>query len=182
VNFTLMRHGETVAGSRYCGSTDTPLSERGLAQMRTAVRGRRWDRVVSSPLRRCAEFARLLAQDLAVPCHQERRLREIHFGDWEGRSAAELIELAPESLRRFWENPLDHPPPGAEPLPELQARVLDAWAELIRDGGGSTLLVTHGGPIRVLLAHFAAWPLSGLLQIEVAHAALIDVAAAANAE
>ncbi len=175
---SLLRHGATTAGNRYCGSTDTALSEQGWAQMWTAVAGRRWDRILSSPLRRCADFAARLGGNLAVPCGVDPRLREMHFGEWEGCSAAELMERAPDALSRFWKNPLEHPPPAAEPLPQLRARVSQLWRELADAGGDqSLLLVTHGGPIRVLLAERAAKPLSGLLDIEVGHAQLFDLTA-----
>lgn len=170
---SLLRHGATAAGQRYCGSTDPALSEDGWAQMWAAVQGRRWDRILSSPLRRCSGFARQLAQKLGVTLSEEPRLREMHFGAWEGLSAAELMEQAPDALSRFFTNPLEYPPPGAEPLLQLQGRVLELWHELT-GGAGSLLLVTHGGPIRILLATFAARPLSELLQFEVGHAALFE--------
>ena len=172
---SLLRHGATRAGNRYCGSTDAALSEQGWAQMRAAVQDRRWTRILSSPLQRCAAFAQCLADELAVPCAEDARLREMHFGDWEGRSAAELMERAPDALRRFWEDPARYPPPGAEPLPELQSRVLALWRELAAaDTVESVLLVTHGGPIRVLLAELRGQPLNSALQIEVPHAALFE--------
>jgi len=67
----LLRHGETEGGARYWGRTDVPLSSRGWRQMRTAVTGRSWDLIVSSPLRRCATFAEALAEEIAVPCTLE---------------------------------------------------------------------------------------------------------------
>jgi broad specificity phosphatase PhoE len=177
-----MRHGATTAGQRYCGSSDVALSEAGWAQMRAAVAGRRWGGILCSPLRRCADFAQELARELALPCAEDARLREMHFGTWEGRSAAELMQRDAEALRRFWEDPLQHPPPGAEPLVEMQARVLAAWRELVAaDNTASLLLVTHGGPIRILLAELRGLPLDSALQIEVGHAALFETDAALRA-
>lgn len=180
---SLLRHGVTTAGNRYCGSSDAALSEQGLAQMWDAVHGRRWQRIVSSPLQRCVVFARLLAQRLEVACLEDSRLREMYFGEWEGYSAAELMERTPEVLGAFWKDPLAHPPPGAEPLPALRARVLAFWHELAAESDdGEVLLVTHGGPIRILLAEFSSRPLSRLMEIEVGHAELFDTSASMRAE
>ncbi|MGV8769605.1 histidine phosphatase family protein, partial [Pseudomonas aeruginosa] len=60
----------------------------GWAQMRTAVEGGRWDLLVSSPLQRCRAFAEELAQRQGIELELENDLRELHFGAWEGRSAA----------------------------------------------------------------------------------------------
>ena len=175
---SLLRHGETTAGDRYCGHSDVRLSPRGWLQLCEAVEGRRWERIISSPLRRCAEFARLLAQDLDVPCEVDERLRELHFGEWEGRSAAELQQQCPEALGRYWQDPATHTPPGAETLAQLRARVLGFWGELAPVAGDERVLViAHGGPIRILIAEFAGLPGGNPLQIEVPHAQLIDASA-----
>jgi alpha-ribazole phosphatase len=63
----LLRHGETDGGTRYWGRTDVALSSKGWQQMRTAVAGRAWDLIISSPLRRCAAFAEALAEKIGVP-------------------------------------------------------------------------------------------------------------------
>ncbi|MGH8587449.1 MAG: histidine phosphatase family protein [Gammaproteobacteria bacterium] len=79
-----------------------------------------------SPLARCADFARALARRRSIPLEVNEDLREMHFGTWEGRTAAELMERYPEALSRFWRDPLNHPSPGAEPLARLRARTLAA--------------------------------------------------------
>jgi alpha-ribazole phosphatase len=178
----LLRHGATLTSGQYCGSTDVALSEEGRRQMWAAVDGYEWHRIVSSPLRRCADFAAALAARLAVPFLEDPRLREMHFGDWEGRSAADLMHSAPDALRRFWEDPFTDAPPRAEPLEALRTRVLALWEELITgDTDERVLVVTHGGPIRILLAEFFSQPRTRLLEIKVAHAALIDTGALRSA-
>jgi broad specificity phosphatase PhoE len=187
VCITLLRHGATVAEGRYCGSTDVVLSERGWAQSWAAVAGGAWDRIVTSPASRCAAFAEALAVQLAVPCRRDARLREMHFGAWEGRSASELMATDADALRRFWEDPLRYPPPQSEPLAELRARMMSCMCELsVADDtnaeSGRTLVVTHGGPIRLMLAALAGMPLSHMVRIEVPYAARfeIDVSALAR--
>lgn len=168
----LLRHGETEGGSRYRGSIDDPLTPRGRAAMRAALgEAHDWDRIVSSPLRRCADFARDLAQRHGLPLAIDARLREIHFGDWEGKTASDLLATQPEAVTRFWNDPVSHPPPGAEDVRALEARVLLAWEELVtRHAGEQLLVVTHGGPLRIILGRVQGLTLMESLRLEVAQA------------
>lgn len=180
----LLRHGEADGGARYRGTTDDALTAAGWEQMWAAVNADvRWDGIVTSPLRRCAEFARALARQRSIPLTFDERLAEMHFGAWEGRSAAELMSTDPQALARFWDDPATHTPPGAEPLARFAARVLAAWHGIVRDHPGRRiLLITHGGVIRVILCHVLGRPVERLLDFDVGHAALYRVRAAIDAE
>lgn len=173
----LMRHGETGGGSRLRGSSDDPLTATGWRQMCAAAGDDdRWQAVVTSPLVRCAEFAAALARRWNLPLETDARLREIHFGEWEGRSVRELWAEDPDALTRFWNDPVAHPPPGAEPVPEFRWRVLAAWREhLRRHAGRRVLVVSHGGPIRVILGEVRGLPLGELLKLEVVHAGVTRI-------
>lgn len=173
----LLRHGEVEGGNVYRGRTDDPLNAMGWVQMRAATDGLCcWDLVIASPLRRCAAFAEAVAREQGLPLALEANLAEIDFGDWEGRSAAELMAECPAALGDFWRDPVNHPPPGGERLSHFQRRVVAAWESLCqRHAGKRLLLVTHGGVIRMLLCHLQDWPLDRLLQIEVGQAALFGL-------
>jgi alpha-ribazole phosphatase len=178
MNFVgLLRHGEAQGGNVYRGRTDDPLSETGWAQMNLAMAEfEQWDRIVSSPLRRCAAFAGEFAHTLGIPLVLEGGLAEIDFGRWEGCSAAELMETSPLALADFWRDPLNHPPPGGEPLVRFRERVVETWETLWRNHTGERLLlVTHGGVIRMLLCHLQGRSLDRFLEIEVKHAALFGL-------
>lgn len=98
----LLRHGETELGGGLRGSLDDALTELGWQQMRAAVAdGGPWERIVSSPLQRCARFSEELAQRLSLPMQLEPGLQELHFGDWEGHSPAQLMETDAEGLGLF---------------------------------------------------------------------------------
>jgi alpha-ribazole phosphatase len=171
----LLRHGETVGSPRFCGAMDDPLTELGWAQLREAVKreGVEWQRVISSPLSRCADFARDLGEQLALPVALDERLREMHFGDWEGRSAAELMTTDAEALSLFWDDPVSNTPAGAEPLLVFQARVLAAWRDILaRHPGERILLLSHGGVVRTLLCHLREHPVARLLEFDVRHASM----------
>ncbi|MHA3738240.1 alpha-ribazole phosphatase family protein [Pseudomonas sp. Eth.TT006] len=170
----LLRHGETELGGGLRGSLDDALTEKGWAQMRAAVvGGGPWDRLVSSPLQRCARFAAELGEQLNLPVHLDKALQELHFGAWEGQSAAALMATDAEALGRFWADPYAFTPPQGEPVSEFASRVLGAVARLHQAYAGErVLLISHGGVMRLLLAQARGLPREQLLNVEVAHAAL----------
>ncbi|TBU97328.1 histidine phosphatase family protein [Stutzerimonas kirkiae] len=173
----LLRHGETLQGGGFRGRIDDALSEAGWAQLHEAVAmGSGWQRIISSPLRRCADFAIHLANERGLPLELADDLRELDFGEWEGRTAAELMDGQSEALGRFWDDPYAFTPPGGEPLAVFQARVLDGVRALVRRHAGQRLLlVTHGGVMRLLLAQARGLPRQRLLQVEVGHAGLFGL-------
>lgn len=159
--FDLVRHGEPAGGPMFRGSQDDPLSDTGWQQMRSAIGpDEEWDLVLSSPLLRCQEFARDLAAQRKLPLEIEDRFREINFGAWEGRTAAQIMEQTPDALRQFWSNPLECPPPGGEALADFRARISEAWNHWHQQAAGKrVLLVCHGGVIGMLLAEVMSIPL-----------------------
>ncbi len=177
LHLDMLRHGETVTGGGFRGRLDDELTDVGWQQMRQAVANAGpWDRIVSSPLRRCAAFAAELAEQHHLPMELEPDLRELDFGEWEGRTAADLMVDQSEALGRFWENPYSFTPPGGEPLPEFEARILTAIERLTdRYAGERILLVTHGGVMRLLLAEARGLPREQLLQVEVGHGAMFGL-------
>lgn len=171
-DISLLRHGEAAGGARYRGVTDDPLTAAGREQMWTAVGDEcRWDGIVSSPLARCAEFARALAQRHSLPLRFDSRLSEMNFGSWDGRTAAEIMQTDATALSDFWNDPWRHGPPGGESLAQLRARVLAGWRDIVQEHR-STLVVSHGGPIRLMLCEARGHPIEQLLDIEVSLASL----------
>ncbi len=168
----LLRHGETVGGSCYRGSRDDALTAEGWEQMRRALGDDGpWTRIVSSPLLRCCTFAEDLAQRYTVPIEVDDRLREIHFGDWEGKTAEELLVTDREHITRFWKDPEGYPPPGGEEFATFQKRVLEAWQQMTTHVAREHfLIVTHGGPIRVILGQVLGLAWSAAMQLPVPHA------------
>jgi alpha-ribazole phosphatase/probable phosphoglycerate mutase len=173
----LIRHGEPVGGKKYRGQTDDPLSEKGWAQMRASVGAHRpWQCIVSSTLSRCSEFARELAQQHALPLELDDRFKEIGFGAWEGRTAEQLRAADPLAYARFFDDPVQHRPPGAEPLHEFRDRVLAAWNELLeRHAGRHVLVVAHAGVIRMVIRHVLDVPLERMYRIHVGNASVTRV-------
>ncbi|WP_439868325.1 alpha-ribazole phosphatase family protein [Pseudomonas syringae] len=182
LHLDLLRHGETELGGGLRGSIDDALTESGWQQMRAAVAGGGpWTRIVSSPLQRCARFSEELAQRLSLSLHLEPGLQELHFGDWEGHSPAQLMETDAEGLGLFWADPYAFTPPNGEPVLDFSNRVLSAVERLHQAYAGErVLLVSHGGVMRLLVAQARGLPREQLLQVVVGHGALLSIQVAAD--
>ncbi|KAB0483093.1 alpha-ribazole phosphatase [Pseudomonas reinekei] len=182
LHLDLLRHGETELGGGLRGSLDDALTEKGWQQMREAVLAQGpWDRLVSSPLQRCARFAQELGGQLGVPVALEKDLQELHFGAWEGQSAAALMKTDAEALGLFWADPYSFTPPQGEPVADFSLRVRTAVARLQSTYVGErVLLISHGGVMRLLLAQARGMPREQLLNVEVGHGALFSLSVDAD--
>ena len=153
MRISLLRHGKTEADGIYRGHTDVALTAHGLAQMQQAYAGFSLpiDYLVSSQLQRCAQFAELIAPKEQL----DERFQEISFGDWDGKSRAEIWHKQPEAVSAFWNNPMESSPPNGESVSQLQSRSMEALHEhvacAITQKCEHMLLVTHGGVIRAIL-------------------------------
>jgi len=163
----ILRHGETSGGNIYRGITDQPLTIKGWQQMQNAIAEKKhWRKIISSPLLRCSDFASYLSKQLNIPIAFDKRLQEMNFGDWEGLSAEQINQQTPYELAQFWNDPVRYPPPNGEHLLSMQQRIIGAWNEII-SYNKDTLVITHGGPIRIILCHINKIPLNKVLSLEV---------------
>lgn len=162
LTLVLVRHGESEhnAAGRYQGHADAPLTRAGRAQA-LALRERLARlttsepvRVVSSDLGRARETAEIVMPDRAITF--DSRLRELHFGAFEGCSHETCLAMHGALYRSWLIGPSSVRPPGGETLAELEARVLD-WLDT-QPPDGVTIAITHGGPVFVLLARLLDIP------------------------
>ncbi len=150
----LVRHGETEWArlGRHTSRTDVPLTENGREQASALGRrlaGARFALVLTSPLSRAAETARLAGFDgVAIV---EPDLREWDYGALEGRLTAEIREDYPGWS--IWTGPW----PEGETAEEVGARA-DRVLDRIRAADGDVLLFSHGHLLRVLAARWLGLP------------------------
>lgn len=152
----LVRHGETVWSreGRHTGRTDIPLTDRGRDDARsvaTALAGRRFARVLVSPLRRAREtcaLAGLAGQEELCPA-----LMEWDYGDYEGLTSAQIGERRPG-----WSLWRDGCPNGESPA-DVAARA-DSVIAGIAGTEGDVAMVAHGHLLRVLAARWIEQPAS----------------------
>lgn len=168
----IIRHGEPVGGRRYRGhSVDDPLTEKGWRQMQASVPDSpRWQHVISSPLKRCLAFSRQLANDLNIPCSVVDDFREIGFGEWEGKTPDEILARDSDALLRFYQDPVNNRPEGAESLSSFSERVWRAYQNIAeKHKGQHVLVVAHAGVSRAVIANILKMSLCdvySLLKIE----------------
>lgn len=147
-SLTLIRHLPTAGNieRQYIGWTDesiVPVDKQTQLPWQPSV-------VYGSDLRRCRESAALYFPNAFY--ESDARLRESFFGDWEGKTYDMLKE---NSRYRDWLiQPAVNKPPNGESLHEVETRVLAALDDL-PGGEENCFVVTHGGPIRILLTKFS---------------------------
>ena len=146
--FWLVRHGPTHAKAMI-GWTDLPADLSDTAALQRLDAHLPPDApVVSSDLSRAITTADALGPRPRLP--HDPHLRELHFGQWETRSFAEVDAEAPAQIRAFWETPGTSRPPGGESWNDLTTRT---WAALDRLQGQAPdlIIVAHFGPILAAL-------------------------------
>lgn len=151
-----IRHGETTwnVDTRIQGRLDIPLNDTGRRQseqMARALADNPITAIYASDLARAWETAQYLGRALHVEVTREEGLRERGFGEFEGKTYAEIEALLPEQSRRWRKRDPEFAPPGGESLLTLRHRVTEAAERLAaRHPGELIALVGHGGVMDVL--------------------------------
>ena len=179
----LARHGQSVSNAvrRFQGVQDVALSDLGALQAEAlgrAIRLRRIAAVYTSPLERARRTAEIAVEGLGVPLVPVDDLRELSLGEWEGRTVEEIRALPGDPYDRWVRDPVACLPPGAEPLPAVQARVVSAMAGIAaaHPNGQQVLVVCHGGVISAYLAHCLGLPLSSIWRLTLSNGSITEVA------
>ncbi|MCB8890217.1 histidine phosphatase family protein [Vreelandella malpeensis] len=166
VELLVVRHGITSWNleRRYQGQRDIellfPEAEPGLVALKAALEGERVDAIYVSDLTRCRQTLEWVKPPGAARVYIEPRLRELDFGEFEGKVYDELKALA--HYRAWIDSAGELKIPGGESAGELRAR-LNAWlAEVAINAREQrhekVLVVTHGGVIRELRRRFEDAP------------------------
>ena len=165
----VLRHGDVEGGRKYRGQLDDPLSELGWKQLRaTTANKQNWQHIITSPLKRCAEFAEELAQAHSLPLQRKYEFKEVSFGLWEGKTAEELLNTEPDNIKKYWNDPIKTTPPQGENLLDFEKRVIDGWKNVLTDFQGKhILIVSHAGVMRMILCHILGMPLTALFKLDV---------------
>jgi broad specificity phosphatase PhoE len=153
-----LRHGQTAMSRAdvFCGGQlDPPLTEDGLAMAEAfaqAYRHVEWRAIYSSPLNRAMSTAAPLARLLAMPVESREELAELHYGQWDGKTADEISRTNHVEYERWVADPAWNPPTGGETAVALAQRMTRAVEEIAAAyDGGNVLVVSHKASIRVVL-------------------------------
>ncbi|SMF73261.1 alpha-ribazole phosphatase [Paenibacillus uliginis N3/975] len=153
-----IRHGKTQwnKDKRYLGHTDIGILQESLTELlpvKNALEGRTFHKIFCSDLKRCRETLDWIYSASTDSVVFDNRLREMDFGDWEGKTYDQLKHY---SIYREWlDNPQSVTPPGGEAWEHFQGRLADFMNSLtcwVKEEGkdNHVLMVTHGGVIRQL--------------------------------
>jgi probable phosphoglycerate mutase len=165
-----VRHAacESVGRGLAADRPDPGLDARGVDQTRDLARGlcsTRLDAVYSSPRERARQTAAAIAKPRGLDVRIVDGFREIGFGEWAGRSFAELAERPAwsrwNSFRSF------ERPPGGESMAEVQARAVGEVERMAGDWPeGQLAVVSHADVIKVVLAYFLGMPIDFHARLE----------------
>jgi probable phosphoglycerate mutase len=153
-----IRHGETAwnASTRIQGHTDIPLNEHGQRQAQLLAQALAQadplDAIYSSDLQRALATAQALAEQTGARLVTHVGLRERAFGDFEGRSFAQIEQEMPEQAQLWRTRVPDWTPPGGgESLLVMQQRVMATVNALAQQHLGQQIaVVAHGGVLDLL--------------------------------
>ena len=158
----VIRHGPTEwnRDKKLQGMSDIPLSAAGqeaVAQWRVPAEFQGW-RWIASPLTRAQQTARLIGAPADL--QTEPLLREMSFGEWEGRTIAELLSQGGADFQALADKGLDMQPPGGE-SPRMVIERLKLLCRRVAEERVDTIAVCHKGIIRALLALATGWSMLG---------------------
>ncbi|MBN1415916.1 MAG: histidine phosphatase family protein [Bacteroidales bacterium] len=161
----LVRHGETHWNleQRLQGQLDSPLTEEGIRQA-TAMAGKlsgiRFDAIYSSDLERARHTAQIITSRFdRITIRYDNRIRERHFGSFQGLTWKEIAEKFPdEAARELSRDPMNKAP-GGESKHQLLARTVDFFDDIATGHPGERVLViSHGGVLNVWIRHVLQLP------------------------
>jgi ribonuclease H / adenosylcobalamin/alpha-ribazole phosphatase len=180
----LARHGATRLSleKRFSGEggEDVPLAPVGERQAEALaaelVERGPLDLVVASPLLRARQTATIVAHAAGVEVEVDDGFAECAFGDWDGRSFAEVLRRWPVELEA-WLASTDVAPPGGESFAHCRRRVDAARTRLLeRHPGRRIALVSHVSPIKLAVGLAIDAPLHSLFRMELAPCSITSIA------
>jgi alpha-ribazole phosphatase len=157
------------------GHFEVPLTDT-FSQELEAIKNQlpeNFDSVYSSPSTRCT----LLAQQITLDFITDQRLTELHFGDWEGETWDTVNEA---DLQLWMDDFVNVVVPGGESMVQMNTRVLSFWDELLSSSAQNIAIVTHGGVIRLILAHLRNVALANAFEIKIGYGEVVKLFIPAN--
>ena len=178
----LVRHGLTDWNTqqRFCGHSDIPLSAQGRVQATWLAEQLQKETIAAmytSDLVRAFETAEIIAnkRTQAIQIRVSALWREIDFGDWEGLTYTQIVEQFKDQPG-FFTDPEHYSPPNGESLAHMQQRVKDALSAIVHSddspAAGDVVIVSHGGPLRILLCNILGMPVQRQWQLRLDHGSL----------
>lgn len=169
----LIRHASSGRDGHLDGRTDPPLDAGSCDALCERYTGLHWARVLSSPRQRALATAAALALPRGVEVMAEEEWEELDFGDWDGQA---LHDLPVAQLSAFHHDPHANPPPHGESWGHFERRIARALHRLLDDPDPpATLVVSHGGPLRMVLSQVCGLPMALCWALRIDHGTRVQL-------
>jgi len=167
----LIRHGETdyTLQRKYCGHENVALNATGIEQakyLRSKLKNIKIDMLFSSDLKRAFQTAKIAFPKRIIL--KRRGLREINFGQFSGLTFEEANKSYPKIYSTWLNNPIKAKIPNGENFSDFAERIERCFKAVLRQNSKKTVvLVSHGGPIRIIILKILQKSLDKFWDIEV---------------
>jgi len=175
----LVRHTRVALSGQYCyGISDIGLADsrhEDIQQVVTELSGIHFDRIYTSPLKRCKALASAINRTADV----EDALMEMDFGDWELKKWSDIDR---ERLNAWMNDFVNVAPPNAETYLDFSRKSVAFFNELAAGSAAKdkALLIAHSGPIRAIICHVLNLALSRAFNFEVDYGGISKIEVADN--
>ncbi|WP_129690990.1 histidine phosphatase family protein [Gottfriedia acidiceleris] len=179
----LTRHGETVWNieNRLQGSKDSELTASGISDAKLLSKKLAkvsFSKIYTSSSKRAVTTAHILKNNPSIPIIEEDDLKEINFGDWEGKTKKEINECFENEFESLWKTPhlYDHSRNQGESLLDLRERVGNVIQNIIKSNEeGNILIVTHAVVLATIVAHLKQSPIEKLWDLPYVHGTSLTI-------
>ena len=175
MNLLLVRHGLTDWNEegRLLGRIDIGLNARGREQVSALagiLAGLPISKVFSSPQQRAVETATPIADGLGLAVEAEPGIDEVWLGGWQGKLISEV--RGDPDLERYLEDPT-YVCDAIEPIVAVQERMVAVTERLrVEHDGDTVVLVSHGDPLRLIVAHYLSMPIAAYRSLSAENASV----------
>jgi alpha-ribazole phosphatase len=168
---------------RFLGQTDNALSAEGLMQAENLARElakHQISAIYSSDLLRASQTASIIAAKFNLPVKTEKRLREIHMGDWENLTFAEVRSKYLNEYDKRGKDLARYRRPGGESFTDVRDRALAGFNEIVLSSTGNVVVVAHAGVNRVILCGLISVPIQDMFTIKINYASAYEISVIEN--
>lgn len=176
----LLRHGHCSDQAWLRGRVDSVLSQKGRLQIQAALnqltaQKRHYDQIICSPAQRCQLFDQAWLNLQTADISLNKSWQERDFGILDGLSFQAVEQQYPTELQAYLNAPFTYAVSQAEHFETFQKRIHQAWSNLIQTNNDSILVITHGGPMRLVLQHVLGLSNQQLFNLQLGYAARLTI-------
>ncbi|GBC88976.1 Putative phosphoserine phosphatase 2 [bacterium HR13] len=176
----LVRHAQSEYNEKgiFQGRLDSDLTPLGFVQARLLAREflkKKVDIIYSSPQRRAYKTALTISDMLGTQLVVDERLREMSFGEYEGKHFWSMLEAHKDVFLNWLSNPVKHPLPTQESMEEFEKRVRSFLEDVKSNHYQNMLIVAHGGTLHAIVCLLTGIGLENLWNIHMDNTAITEI-------